>query len=50
MTPEKIERNFEACGLKLAAEIVTLMDNHDRTRKEMRLMEIARAALQPKQG
>jgi hypothetical protein len=34
----------------LLAEIVTLMDNRDRTRKEMVLMERARAALKPKQG
>jgi hypothetical protein len=33
----------------LLAEIVTLMDNHDRTRKEMKLMETARNALKPKE-
>jgi hypothetical protein len=42
MTPEKIERNFEACGLKLAKEatklIIALCDysaNEERERCEL---------------
>jgi hypothetical protein len=33
----------------LLADIVTLMDNDERTPKEMRLMERARVALKPKE-
>jgi hypothetical protein len=33
----------------LLREIVTLMDNDERTPKEMKLMEKARAALKPKE-
>jgi hypothetical protein len=32
---------------ELLREIVTLMDNHDRTRKEMKLMDKVCTALQP---